>query len=236
MNRRHAVAAGAMAAAADLLAQSAEPGESAYIPDHHRVNDRKVIHDFMDEFGFASVITAHPSIRITHIPVLLDREAGSWGRILGHVARANPQQRTFDGKHESLILFRGPHRYISPGWYATERAVPTWNFTAVHASGRAKLVEDNAKLAALLERLVAKYEAYEKSSYAFDKLPAAYKEGMMKNIVMFEMPVERVEAKFKLGLERSAADREGFLSGLEGAKPERGLLEFTKAEIKRRGA
>lgn len=222
-------------AAADLFAPGAEAEESAYIPEHHRVTDRKAIHDFVDEFGFASVITAQPSIRVTHIPVMLERDEGSWGRIVGHVARANPQHRVFDGKHESLILFRGPHRYISPGWYATERAVPTWNFTAVHATGRARLVEDNARLAALLEKLVAKYEAYEKSSYAFAKLPASYKEGMMKNIVMFEMPIEQVEAKFKLGLERSAADREGFLRGLESAKPERTLLEFTRAEIKRRG-
>ena len=115
-----------------LLAEAQESATppSLYVPNAHRVEDRKLLHDFMEEFAFVDLITA-PPLHITHIPVVFDRDAGPFGTIHGHIARANPQIKTFDGKQEAVIVFRGPHGYISPTCYQTNPAVPTWNFAVV---------------------------------------------------------------------------------------------------------
>ncbi len=211
----------------EAFGQEPEAEGSVYIPNHHRVEDLKTLHDFMDEFGFADVITAAPSIRVTHIPTVLDRKAGKYGKLMGHVSRNNPQRLAFDGKQEAVIVFRGPHRYISPNWFNKERMVPTWNFAVVHIAGRPRAIEDKEYLAAFLEKLVAKNESYEKSQWELSKVPEAYKSGLMGGIVAVEMDIERIEGKFKLGLDAAPADREKLLAGLKTAKFDRNLYEFT---------
>src|SRR3981081_2830357 len=134
MKRRDLIAAFALASTA---AEGQQPsGETLYIPKAHLVADRKLLHDVMDDYAFVDLVTAVPSIRITHIPTLLDRNAGAYGTIYGHISRSNPQSQTFDGRHPAVVVFRGPHAYISPTWYAKSEAVPTWNFAVVHASGK----------------------------------------------------------------------------------------------------
>lgn len=211
--------------------------DSVYIPDHHKITDPEVVAHFMSEFAFADLITASPGIRATHIPVVYESGTGKYGRIVGHVAKANPQQALFDGSHEALIVFHGPHAYISPSWYeAGKPAVPTWNFAAVHAGGKLRAINDDVAKEKILEHLVNKFESYESAPWSLAKLPESYKKGLRQGIVAFEMEIATLEAKFKLGLERSATDRQGMLKGLKSAKPERSLLEFTEAEINRRAS
>jgi transcriptional regulator len=208
--------------------------ESLYVPKAHRVEDRALLHDFMDENAFIELVTATPAIRITHIPVLLDRDTGDYGTLYGHVARTNPQSETFDGRNSAVVVFRGPHSYISPSWYARQEAVPTWNFAAVHATGILKRIDDKELLGDLLARLVDKFDGrYAEGKYDFRKLPASYTSPLLGAIVGFEMPVVGLEAKFKLGQERSAADRAGILEHLKTAKPERSLREMTASFYKR---
>ena len=216
--------------------QEPEAEGSVYIPSQHRVEDLKTLHDFMEEFSFASVVTAEPAIRVTHIPVILDRGAGKYGRLMGHVSRNNPQRLAFDGKQPALIVFQGPHRYISPTWFNKERMVPTWNFAVVHVSGRPRANEDKNFLTGLLERLVNKNESYEKSQWSLSKVPDAYKSGLMMGIVGLEMEIERIEGKFKLGLEAPPADKEKLLAGLQSARYERNLYEFTADRAGKRAA
>src|SRR5580704_13624377 len=107
-----------LAASAPILraqnsAAESKERESLYIPKAHLVEDRKLLLDFMDEFSFVELITPTPDLRITHIPTILDRNSGKYGTIYGHVARNNPQSKTFDGQHLAVIVFRGPHSYIS---------------------------------------------------------------------------------------------------------------------------
>ena len=101
------------------MADEESRAASLYIPPVHRVEDRRILHDFMEEFPFADLVTANP-IRITHLPVGIDRSAGDSGTIFGHIARQNEQILAFDGEQEAVIVFHGPHRYISPkpGWLA----------------------------------------------------------------------------------------------------------------------
>ena len=201
--------------------------ESLYIPQAHLVKDRKLLHDFMDEYSFVELVTSTPTIRITHIPVILDRTAGKYGTIYGHISRQNPQSKTFDGQQTAVIVFRGPHSYISPTWYTKTDVVPTWNFAVVHASGKLKPVTDKKALHDLLAKLINKFENYEKSTYDFARLPDNYKYGLMAGIIGFEMEIELIEGKFKLGQERSDADKEGILRNLRSAKPQRSIHDFT---------
>jgi len=230
MKRRELLAAAGMAAAT-ASAQDKRP--TVYIPKNHRVEDVAFLQDFMDEYAFVDLITASPTLHITHIPALLDRsKGGAYGTVFGHIARNNPQSALLlAGGATATIVFRGPHAYISPAWYAKgNEAVPTWNFAAVHATGVLKPVEDKKQLRALLSRLIAKFEAHmPERSYEFDKLPDSYVNGMLGGIVGFEMPVDQLEGKFKLGQERSEADRTTMVTKLKTSKTERAMPEFTAA-------
>ena len=210
----------------------ASPDPSLYIPKAHLVEERKFLHDFMEEFSFVDLITATPTLRITHIPSVLDRTRGRFGTVMGHISAQNPQRASFDGTHRAVIVFRGPHGYISPTWYSTTgNVVPTWNFGVVHVSGRPKAIDDRARTRELLATLIKKNErGVGSTSYDFAALPDEYVSRMMQGITAFEMEIDAIEGKFKLGQERSAADRQGILTHMrEGGYRERSLVEFTEA-------
>jgi transcriptional regulator len=227
--KRRDLLAGLAFAGVNAEAQ-APVGESLYIPKPQLVEDRKFLHDFMDEFAFVDLVTVSPTLRITHIPVYLDRTAGRYGTIHGHISRQNPQKSTFDGQQTGVIVFRGPHGYISPTWYAkTGNVVPTWNFAVVHATGKLRVVDGKKDLNELLTKLIAKFERYEGTSYDFAKVDDTYKFGLMGGIIGFEMEVELLEGKFKLGQDRSEADRESLLKKLGEAKEPRSLRDLTAA-------
>jgi transcriptional regulator len=232
MRRRDLLAGLALAATA---AESQQPNpESLYIPAVQKVEDRKFLHDFMDDFSFADLVTAAPSIRITHIPVLLDRKAGQYGTIFGHISKNNPQQQAFDGNAPAVIVFHGPESYISPTWYAKAEAVPTWNFAVAHASGKLRPITDKTALHELLAKLIHKFEGrYPQSTYDFSKLPDNYVYPMIGGIIGFEMQIEGIEGKCKLGQERSEADKESILKHLPTAWHEPTMTEFTAAFYER---
>jgi len=210
----------------------AAPDPSLYIPRAHVVQERNFLHDFMEDFAFVTIVTAAPTLRITHIPSILDRTRGRFGTILGHISAQNPQRAAFDGSQTAVIVFRGPHGYISASWYASQQSVvPTWNFGVVHASGRPRLLTDKDKTYDLLATLIRRNERRVGSTaYDFTAQPREYVDRMMQGISPFEMEIEALEGKFKLGQERSEADRRGVLDHLQrGPYKERSLYELTRA-------
>jgi len=215
----------------DLDAQDA-PAGSLYIPKPHLVEDRAFLQNFMDEFAFADLVTASPGIRITHIPVILNRTAEPYGTLFGHISRQNVQSKAFDDHAPAVVVFRGPHSYISPRWYNKPDAVPTWNFAVVHASGHLKPITEPKPLHELLAKLIAKFEG-PGSSYDFGKLPDSYVNGLIAGIVGFEMQIDQLEGKFKLGQERSDIDRQAILKNLQSARPARSIYDFTADFYKR---
>jgi transcriptional regulator len=238
MNRRDLFTGVALAG---LQARSqARPGqeaESLYIPKPQRVDDRRFLHDFMEEFAFVDLVTVAPALRITHIPVFLDRSSGPYGTIHGHISRQNPQSATFDGHHTGVIVFHGPHGYISPAWYAkTGNVVPTWNFAVVHATGKLRPVDGKKELNDLLARLIAKFESYQGTNYDFSKIDDTYKYGLMGGIIGFEMEIELLEGKFKLGQDRSPDDKQSLLNKLGQAKAPRTLRDLTASFYERQKA
>jgi transcriptional regulator len=177
-----------------------------YTPHHFREDELARLHTVMREYAFAALVSqVEGALFATHLPVLLDTEHGEYGSILGHVARANPQWRTLESQ-ETLIIFQGPHAYVSPSWYETELNVPTWNYVAVHAYGRARLIEAPDELDALVRRLVHVYESGQPEPWAPD-LPEEFLQARLAAIVGFELEITRLEGKFKLGQNRPEQDR-----------------------------
>jgi transcriptional regulator len=223
------------ASGSNVLAQEQAGLEpSLYIPKAQLVEDRVFLHDFMDEYPFVDLVTSSPTLRITHIPIILDRTAGTYGKIWGHISRQNPQSQTFDGHHTGVIVFRGPHGYISPTWYAKTDVVPTWNFAVVHATGRPSSILEKSALHNLLAKLIDRFESYQGSGYDFSKLPDSYVSSLMGGIVGFEMQIESLEGKFKLGQERSDVDKQSVLEHLrQAARQERSLYDLSASFYKR---
>ncbi|MGE0814689.1 MAG: FMN-binding negative transcriptional regulator [Vicinamibacterales bacterium] len=212
-------------------AQDGPPDPSVYVPRAHVVEDRAFLHAFMDEFSFVDLVTAAPTLRITHIPSVLDRRKGRYGTIFGHISAQNDQVRAIRGGERAVVVFRGPQGYVSPGWLVTDagrQGVPTWNFAVVHASGRLRAVDDPDTKYELLATLIAKYEkSIGGTAYDFRALPRADVIARAKGIQPFELEVELLEGKFKLFQERPAADKSAALPRLDTYK-ERSLGAFTE--------
>jgi len=172
-----------------------------YTPAHFQIEDRDTLNAFMRQHSFATIVSSDSNVpQATHMPVLLNPTQGPHGTVLSHMARANPQWRHFSNT-EVLVIFTGPHAYISPAWYVTEPAVPTWNYTAVHAYGIPRLVTQHDRFALMLQDLVEFYEA-ERPNRWHGTLPAEFRDGLMKGIVGIEIEITRLEGKFKLSQNR----------------------------------
>jgi transcriptional regulator len=178
-----------------------------YLPKSFQIEDLAELHAFMRAYSFASLVTQHQGAPFaSHLPFLLDAERGPHGTLLAHMARANPQWRDFAGGGEALVIFQGPHAYISPSWYETHPSVPTWNYAVVHAYGMPQVVEDLATLRHMLETLVDSLEAAFAQRWGMN-LPHDYLDKMMRAVVGFEIEITRLEGKLKLSQNRSEHDQ-----------------------------
>lgn len=168
-----------------------------YVPDRFRETDRRAIRAFMRGHSFATLVTVDGNRPVaTHVPVVVRDGPGDGMVLEGHVSRQNPQGSTFGTGREALVIFPGPHAYVSAGWYRGP-AVPTWNYMSVHAYGTASVVEESGLLG-ILQRLVEANERGGSTGYSLEGLPEGYVEGLMKGIVGFTIDVVRLEASFKL--------------------------------------
>lgn len=202
-----------------------------YIPEAFAETDLDRLHDLIEAYDFAMLITpGEPTPLVSHLPFLLDRTKGPNGTLQAHMARGNPHWQSFDG--EALVLFHGPHAYISPTWYTPDApAVPTWNYAVVHAFGTPRIIDNTQELRTQQERLVASHEAGRSPSWSMAGQPPAYIEGMLRGIVAFEIPIARLEGKFKLSQNRSAADGAGVIKGLRASgRAEEAVLADLMAE------
>lgn len=184
-----------------------------YSPDAFKVDDRTTLHAFMRQHNFATLVTQNDEgLQATHVPLVLKEEVGGQGALQGHLARANPQWRDLAPDKEVLVIFTGPHAYISPAWYQTSPAVPTWNYTAVHVYGRPRLVEDSGEFAVMLHEFVEVHERDRLDRWS-GEMPEEFRDRLMKGIVGFEIAITRIEGKFKLSQNRPD-DVPGVIDGL----------------------
>lgn len=188
-----------------------------YNPRSYRNESVSELHDFIRRHNFAALFTHNNGTsHSTHLPFMIDAERGPLGTLVAHMARANPHWRAFANAPPSLVVFAGPHAYISPAWYREQETVPTWNYTLVHATGNVRLVEDPKELREMVMRLVALHEGPLGNPWDLRKAEAVI-ETELKGIVGFEIPVDTLEGKFKLNQNRSVEDREGVVRALEGS-------------------
>jgi len=205
-----------------------------YVPEQFKVSDLHEVEAFLERYDFATLVsTGGDGLIATHLPVVVRREASGFV-VVGHVARANPHWKTLDGEAEALLIFHGPHGYVSPTWYAGGPAVPTWNYGVVHAYGPAQAVDDVAFLEETIGALVRRYEAHRVGGWRMDGLPGDYRRGALSAVVGIRVPVTRLEAKFKLGQNRAMADQLGTVEGLEreGSAGSASLAAFMRARLK----
>ncbi|MBO0898351.1 FMN-binding negative transcriptional regulator [Cellulomonas sp. zg-ZUI199] len=186
-----------------------------YVPVFNAVEDATEIRGLVAAAGSAELVTVGPDgyPTSTLLPVVWDGD-----RLVLHMARANPQWRTIGDDAPALAVVTGPQAYVSPSWYPSKaehgRVVPTWNYSAVHLTGRARVHTDPAWLHDAVSALTDRHETGRPDRWQVTDAPEVFVEKQLRAIVGIELLVERVEAKAKLSQNRSAADHAGVVAGL----------------------
>jgi len=187
-----------------------------YVPAHFRFEHEDDLYDVMRRHSFATLVSVHEGVpSATLAPFVTRRDDEGALRLWGHIARANPQWRTFRADAEVLVSFRGPDAYISPSWYETAPNVPTWNFLVVHARGVPQLLLDDRETTLwILTETVAQYEQRFAQPWELDGA-SAYVQSLLPHVAAFEIELTLVEGQRKLSQNAPLPDRIGAIAGLE---------------------
>ncbi len=185
-----------------------------YSPMPFIEHDLTRLQDVMERHSFALLISqTQPAPVATHLPLLLDRTDGEFGILVGHWAKANPQWQDLN-QQRVLVVFSGPHCYISPQWYEAENVVPTWNFLAVHVTGRVELIDDREQLRWIVRRMVHTYERLNPSPWSMPDEQTPYENRMLDQIVGFRIRIESIEGQWKLSQNHSTQRRQKVIARL----------------------
>lgn len=186
-----------------------------YVPKHFAVDDLASQHALIEACDFGIVVSnGAQGLFATHIPLMLARDEGALGTLYGHVARGNPHVEFFGS--EALVVFSGPHAYVSPTWYSDRTTnVPTWNYAAVHCTGVPVVIE--GRQLEHLGKMVERYEGSRPNGWSIDELKPQMRETLPRGIVTFRMPISRIEGKAKLSQNKPREERERVIEGLKAA-------------------
>jgi transcriptional regulator len=194
--------------------------DTMYRPEHFRVEDLAEMHALMRGRPFATLVSAGAAgLYATHLPTVLTDD-GPFGTIECHLARANPHWKDLAAGGEALMIFQGPEAYVTPNWYPSKhadgKAVPTWNYAAVHAYGTPAVMDDRDWLRRHVGELTDQQERSAAHPWAVSDAPERYVEMMLRGIVGFRFAIARLEGKWKMSQNRTMPDRAGTVAGLEG--------------------
>jgi transcriptional regulator len=197
-----------------------------YSPQQFEETRLEVLHDLVRAHPLGTlVVLAGTELSADHIPFLIHAAGGETGTLRGHVARTNPLWKRFGGSVEALVVFQGPESYITPSWYPSKhadgKAVPTWNYAVVHAYGQPRAIDDAAWLLDHVTQLTAIHEAGQALPWQVTDAPSDFTEHMISRIVGIEIPISRLQGKWKVSQNRKNADRLGVAAGLESQDTER---------------
>jgi transcriptional regulator len=203
-----------------------------YLPPQFKQDDIAKLHEAIGLAPFATLVTLNgDGLIASHLPMYVEPGPGPYGTLVGHLARPNPQWRDPSASVQALAIFTGPHGYVTPSWYPTKhetgKAVPTWNYVSVHAYGSLRVVEDPDRLLAIVTRLTQIHEAGRSEPWAVSDAPPDFVTGMLRGIVGVELPIERLDGKWKLSQNRTPADQAGVVDGLraDGTPPQVALAD-----------
>ncbi len=185
-----------------------------YIPSSFVERDILRLHDMREHHSFALLISQQfPALVASQLPLLLDREDGQFGTLVGHWAKANPQWQSLN-QQMVLVVFSGPHCYVSPQWYGAENVVPTWNYLAVHVAGRVELVDDREQLRLIVRRMVGTYERLNPSPWSMPDEQTPCENRMLDQIVGFRIRIESIEGQWKLSQNHPTERRQKVIARL----------------------
>jgi transcriptional regulator len=204
-----------------------------YQPPHFREDRLEVQHALIQAHSLGLLITAGPGgLQANHIPFLIDASLSEHGTLRAHLARANPALQELAAVAECLVVFQGPQQYISPSLYATKRetGVPTWNYVVVHAWGRPQIMDDANWIRRQIEDLTNHKEGTRAAPWHVSDAPDSYVTAQMKGIVGLEIPVARIEGKWKVSQNRPAVDQAGVVAGLRGGNSDAEIMAALVAE------
>lgn len=190
-----------------------------YTPKHHKETDLKVLHGLIKSHSLGTWITrSNEELVANHIPFLLDSTLGDNGTLVGHVARANPVWKLILPAENSLVIFQGAENYITPSWYPSKqehgRTVPTWNYAVVHAYGMPRIIEDKTWLLNHLNQLTNEHEKKQETPWAVGDAPEEFIEKLLNGIVGIEIPINKLEGKWKVSQNKNSPDKLGVVKGL----------------------
>ena len=181
-----------------------------YTPKFNHIDDRATLLEAMQTYSFAILFGPNgtETMTATHLPLVV-KDEGEHGLIEGHFARANKHWASLAG-HETLVIFPGPHAYVTPALYTEELSVPTWNYIAVHAYGTLETIEDQESKNRLVEELITKHDPAFLNHWHAE--PEGYRRTMLAGIIGFRIPIARIEGKFKISQNRNAEERHNIQS------------------------
>lgn len=182
-----------------------------YLPKHFKIEVEEKIYELIEKYSFATLYSTHNGEPYaTHLPLILKKDEKA---LYGHFARPNGQWKDIENQ-SVLVVFQGPHCYISPSWYEIKNAVPTWNYMAIHLYGRVNIIEDEEVILDSLNEMVTKYEKSD-SPYNLSNVDLRFIEGMSKGIVAFKISITKIEAKAKLSQNHPVERQEMIIQNLE---------------------
>lgn len=197
-----------------------------YLPEAFRLDDRQTLLSHAAAYPFATVVTHENGLAVSHLPLLVDSQRNV---LQGHLARGNPQLADFAAGSEALAIFHGPHAYVSPSVYEEHPSVPTWNYVVVHVQGHSRLV-DEPSLRRMLDNLVAHFDSTGWRLQASDE----YVQSALDVIAGFEIPIERLQGKWKLSQNRSQTDQRRVADWLEqGDEASRAVAALMRSRLPR---
>ena len=191
-----------------------------YNPKHFEETRTDVMHALMRAHPLCTLVTlGADGLVANHIPMLLRPDQGALGTLVAHVARANPVWKDTDFSMPVLLIFQGPHAYISPSWYATKqehgKVVPTWNYAVVQASGLMQVHDDAQWIRAQATQITAERESAFDKPWAVDDAPRDYTDTMIKALVGIEIPITKLTGKWKVSQNQPAANRQTVIQALQ---------------------
>lgn len=212
-------------------------GNIMYIPKKFKQSDTAALKTLMVEYPFATLIgSSELGLEVNHIPLMLKQVDGK-DTLQGHIAKANPLWKNIADKAEVLVVFNGPNCYISPNFYptkmATGKAVPTWNYVAVHVKGLISFVHDNTRNLDLLSCLTRQHEALQPKPWSIEDAPKQYIAKMLPAIVGIEIDISSIVGKWKVSQNQPTINKQGIFNALSGENESHALkiAELVKSHM-----
>lgn len=187
-----------------------------YTPSSFKEENPDVLFELIEEHNFGIIFSQHQDQpEATHLPFLVHRQKGEQGTLIAHFAKANKHWKKLDEAKDVLVVFQGPHSYISPAWYKNRAEVPTWNYATVHVFGKPKVIEDAAELNKMVKELTHFHEDQENTGWKLDEVPEKDYNTDLKAIVGLEIEISKMEGKFKFNQNKPDKDQKSVIAKME---------------------